>query len=230
MFETILRKSLEETILDFERVLLCIIVAIVLGIIIGICILIANKGRCSKDYIIGLILLPAIVSVVIMLVGSNVARAFSMAGVFALVRFRSAPGTAKDITVIFLAMSAGLSCGLGLITFAGVVVLIMCSLLIVVSLIQFPEERRQQRMLKITIPENLNYQGVFDSVFNKYLHKYELRNVKTTNMGSLFELTYMIEMKAECDEKEFIDELRCKNGNLTINLGMCVKENIGMLN
>lgn len=177
----------------------------------------------------GLILLPVIVSVVILLIGSNVARAFSMAGAFALVRFRSAPGSAKDIAVVFAAMAAGLACGLGFVGYAAVFVVIAGALLLVLSFIPFPDKTAGRKQLKITIPENLNYEGVFDEVFQNYLRENTLKNVRTVNMGSMYELTYLVWEKEGIHEKELIDELRTRNGNLSISLGMVPDNTTGML-
>lgn len=179
----------------------------------------AKKEGYSKNFIVGLVLLPAIVAVVILLIGSNVARAFSMAGAFALVRFRSTPGNAKDIAAVFFAMAAGLACGLGYVTFAAVFVVLIAAMLILLTRTKFAESGRGGQQLKVVIPENLNYTEVFDEVFAKYAEKTELRKVKTTNMGTMFELTYGIELKKKSNEKEFIDALRIRNGNLNVTLG-----------
>lgn len=179
-----------------------------------------RKEGYGKNFIVGLVLLPAIVSVVILLIGSNVARAFSMAGAFALVRFRSAPGNAKDISVVFFAMAAGLACGLGYVTFAAVFVILLVLVLMLLTITGFAETDRGVKQLKVVIPENLNYTNVFDEVFEEYLSKAELKKVKTTNMGTMFELTYNVMVKKGADEKEFIDALRVRNGNLNVMLGM----------
>ncbi len=179
-----------------------------------------RKEGYGKNFIVGLVLLPAIVSVVILLIGSNVARAFSMAGAFALVRFRSAPGNAKDIAVVFFTMAAGLACGLGYIVFAVVFVLIMVLILLLLTITPFAEHNDGIKQLRVTIPENLNYGGIFNDVFEKYTTQAGLKQVKTTNMGTMFELTYRVGMKKNADEKAFIDELRMRNGNLNIVLGM----------
>ena len=179
-----------------------------------------RKEGYGKNFIVGLVLLPAIVSVVILLIGSNMARAFSMAGAFALVRFRSAPGNAKDISVVFFAMAAGLACGLGYVTFAAVFVILLVLVLLLLTITGFAEADRGVKQLKVVIPENLNYTNVFDEVFEEYLSKAELKKVKTTNMGTLFELTYNVMVKKGADEKEFIDALRVRNGNLNVMLGM----------
>ena len=142
-----------------------------------------------------------------------------MAGAFALVRFRSAPGSAKDISVVFFAMASGLACGLGFVTFAVCFTVIILVVLIVLSLTGFGSRGENRKQLRITIPENLNYMAVFDDIFAKYLSENELRKVKTTNMGTMFELTYECRMKDESEQKQFIDELRVRNGNLNITMG-----------
>ena len=207
------------------------VAAIIIGFAIGISYMVASKKKgFNLDFIIGLIILPAIVSVVILLIGSNIARAFSMAGAFALVRFRSAPGSAKDIAVVFFSMAAGLACGLGYITFAAIFVAAIIVVLLALSLSTFGEKKSFSKQLKITIPENLNYQSAFDDIFATYTQTTELRNVKTTNMGTLFELTFIVGMKSNINEKSFIDEIRCRNGNLNISLGLIPDTSYSMLN
>lgn len=229
MFNTIFADTTENiTVGAGLAALLC---AVVIGLVLGVAyMLVSKKDGYQKDFIIGLVLLPAIVSIVILLIGSNVARAFSMAGAFALVRFRSAPGSAKDISVVFFAMASGLACGLGYLVYAGVTAAIIIVVLIVLSFSGFATYKNNNKQLKITIPENLNYSEVFEDVFNKYGIKAELRNVKTTNMGTLYELLYWIEAPATLNEKFFIDELRVRNGNLNISLGVMPDRNNGLLN
>lgn len=229
MFEPIFTTT-TDNVIEVTSALLCVGVALVLGIIIGIAYMFAcKKEGYGKNFIVGLVLLPAIVAVVILLIGSNVARAFSMAGAFALVRFRSAPGNAKDISVVFFAMAAGLACGLGYVTFAAVFVIILAAVLMVLSATGFAESNRGVKQLKVVIPEHLNYTNVFDEVFEKYVSKVELRKVKTTNMGTMFELTYNVTVKGGSDEKAFIDALRVRNGNLNVMLGM-PESDAGVLN
>ena len=195
--------------------MLGLLTALVLGLLIGIAYMIAcKKDGYNKNFIIGLVLLPAIVSVVILLIGSNVARAFS------LVRFRSAPGNAKDIAVVFFTMAAGLACGLGYVAFAAIFAVVIILVLIVLSVSNFGDMASGNRQLKITIPENLNYTDAFNEVFDSYTTNSQLRKVKTTNMGTLFELTYTVALKKDVNEKNFIDALRVKNGNLNIVLGI----------
>jgi hypothetical protein len=221
MFESIFSSTATENAIDISSAVLTLCVALIFGLIIGITYMYAcKKDGYNKDYIVGLVLLPAIVSVVILLIGSNVARAFSMAGAFALVRFRSAPGSARDISVVFFAMATGLACGLGYLTFAAVFVIIIVLLLVTLSVTNFANQHANMKQLRITIPENLNYTDVFDDIFVQYLAKKELKRVKTTNMGTMFELTYYVNLKKDVNEKDFIDAIRVKNGNLNILLGM----------
>lgn len=210
--------------------MLAIGAAVILGLIIGaVYMYICRRDGYGKNFIVGLVILPAVVAAVILLIGSNVARAFSMAGAFALVRFRSAPGNAKDIAVVFFAMASGLACGLGYVTFACAFVILMLVVLVVLNLLHFGDDRSGSKQLKLTVPENLNYSHVFDEVFEKYTTQSTLRRVRTTNMGTMYELTYSVSMKRNADEKEFIDHLRMRNGNLNITLGMA-EIDAGILN
>lgn len=200
--------------------------AVLLGLIIGIAYMfMCRKERYNRDFIIGLVILPAIVAAVILLIGSNVARAFSMAGAFALVRFRSAPGSAKDIAIVFFAMASGLACGLGYVTFACVFVVIIIVILILLTVFNFAQPHTDIKQLRITIPESLNYSDAFDDVMNEFTEKAELRKVKTTNMGTMFELSYNVVVKDSVNEKEFIDNLRMRNGNLNISLSVGENDN-----
>lgn len=220
MFESIFTTTTDSTI-HIGSAMLSIGTSIILGLIIGIVYMyLCKKEGYGKNFIIGLVILPAIVSVVILLIGSNVARAFSMAGAFALVRFRSAPGNAKDIAIVFFAMAGGLACGLGYVLFAAVFVVVLLLLLVLLNFIHFADHSSENRQLKITIPENLNFNHIFDDLLDKYTTKSQLIKVKTTNMGTMYELTYNVHMKKEADEKTFIDELRMRNGNFNIILGI----------
>jgi uncharacterized membrane protein YhiD involved in acid resistance len=142
----------------------------------------------------------------------------SLAGAFTLVRFRSVPGDPKDIAYIFFAMAAGVACGIGYIGFAVIFFLVLGAVMFVLSEMNFGGCKTRHMTLKITIPENLDYQGVFDPVLSKYTRFHKLRRVKTTNFGTLFELIYSVDVSEDIDQKKFIDELRALNGNMTINL------------
>ena len=225
MFESIFTSTADNSI-NISQAAISLGASIVIGVIIAIVYMyISKKEGYQKNFIIGLLMLPAVVSVVILLVGSNVARAFSMAGAFALVRFRSVPGSAKDIAIVFFAMASGLACGLGYVTFACVFVVIMIVILILLTVFNFAQPHTDIKQLRITIPESLNYSDVFDDVMNKFTEKAELRKVKTTNMGTMFELSYNVVVKDSVNEKEFIDNLRMRNGNLNISLSVGENDN-----
>lgn len=195
--------------------------------IISIIYIIGSKNkRYSTNFAITLVILPAVVTIVIMLVGSNVARAFSLAGTFALVRFRSVPGDSKDIVSVFFAMAIGLATGMGYLGFAAIITVIIGVIYIALSKSGYAVSKRKEKELKITIPEDMNYQGAFDDVFGKYTSANSLERIKTTNLGTLFELTYHICLRDKIDEKEFIDEIRCRNGNLNIVLSSSSDNNI----
>jgi uncharacterized membrane protein YhiD involved in acid resistance len=217
MFESILPTEG----IEIKSALICLGVALILGLLQSIFYMISDKKKkYSVNFAIALVILPAIVAVVIMLVGSNVARAFSVAGAFTLVRFRSVPGDSRDITSIFFAMAVGLAAGIGYVSLAAVVTVVVG--LIYVGLMRSPYAKHKTiaKQLKITVPENLNYEGAFDEVFAQYTTKATLQRVKTTNLGALFELTYSVELNEDKSQKAFIDALRCRNGNLNILLTM----------
>lgn len=230
MFESIFTTTTENAI-SISESMLGVAVAVVIGLAIAfVYTLISKKDGYNKSFIVGLALLPAIVAAVILLVGSNVARAFSMAGAFALVRFRSAPGSAKDISIVFFSMASGLACGLGFVTFAVCFTVLILVVLVIISVTGFGGSSEYKKQLRITIPENLNYMTVFDDVFEKYLSENVLRKVKTTNMGTMFELTYECRMKDDNTQKQFIDELRVRNGNLNITMGTVPNSDGSILN
>ena len=174
------------------------------------------RNRASKSFVAALVLLPVIVETIVLMVNGNIGTGIAISGAFSLVRFRSAPGKARDMVLIFLAMTCGVACAAGYIGVALVFALIVSLVLIVIMSIPLKEERTQQ--LRITIPESLNFTDVFDEVFEKYLSYHEMVSVKTTNMGSLFRLVYRVEMKRGANMKQFMDELRIRNGNLEISL------------
>ncbi|MDO4846711.1 MAG: DUF4956 domain-containing protein [Clostridiaceae bacterium] len=194
--------------------LICTAVSIVLGILTALVYMFRN--RCSQSFAITLAVLPAIVQVVIMLVNGNIGAGVAVAGAFSLVRFRSAPGTAKEIGAIFLAMAIGLATGMGYVTLAILFFVIIGAFMLLLNLVKFGDGDRAERSLKITIPENLDYDGIFDDLFTQYTERATLEKVKTSNMGTLYELQYSIVLKSKEIPKAFIDELRTRNGNLNI--------------
>ncbi len=217
MFSSIFGTTTTATV-TVGMVVACIGAALAIGIFLAL--IYTYRSRYTQSFVITLAILPAVVSMVILLVNGNVGAGVAVAGTFGLVRFRSVPGTAKEIGAIFLAMAAGLAAGMGYIGYAALFALIMGTVLLIYTRLGFgmPGNACLQRGLRITIPENLDYTDVFNEVLGKYTSSSHLLGVKTTNMGSLFRLSYDITLKKGGIEKEFIDELRCRNGNLEIML------------
>ncbi len=198
--------------------LVCIFTAMVLGLLASL--VFSDRDHHSPAFRQSVALLPPVVTLVIMLVNGNIGAGLAVAGTFALVRFRSAPGTAKEITALFFAVAIGLACGMGYVGYAALFFLVVAVYGLALSRFRFGEEAGIQRVLKITIPENLNYEELFDDLFETYTRRHELTRVRTTNMGTLYELSYNIELKDLRHTKEFIDAIRCRNGNLNISCGV----------
>ena len=214
-FEALFNVANGITLGDFA---LCVTTALVLGTVIA---LVAGfRARSSNSFLLTLAVLPAIVAVVIMLVNGNLGAGVAVAGAFSLVRFRSMPGTAREIGMIFLGMAVGLACGMGYPVFAAIFALVMCTVVFVFSLVGFGQKRNHKlrKVLRITVPEDLDYGHIFDDIFVEFTNQAELLSVKTTNLGSLNRLTYEIVLKQIGTEKALIDALRCRNGNLEISL------------
>lgn len=197
-------------------------VAVFFGAAIGFTYYKTQEENYQRSMAVTLLMLPIILSVIILFIGSNIARAFSLAGTLSIIRFRSAPGDPKDIGFIFFDIAAGLACGVGLYAYGAMFVAILCIIIILTEKMGFFEKKSTDKILKITIPENLNYQGAFDEILKKYTKRYSLTKIKTTDLGSLFELCYSVTMIDDEDERDFINELRCRNGNLNIILAVNV--------
>jgi len=196
----------------------CIIMSVILGFLISIIYMISHKKEgYSQSYVLTMIMLPPVVALILLLINTTYG-ALSLAGAFALVRFRSIPGDPRDITYIFYSMATGVACGLGYIGFAVVFFVILGAVTLILNYFNFGGCKLNHMTLKIAIPENLDYQGVFDSVLKKYTSYYKLRRVKTTNFGTLFELIYSVDVYDDLNQKAFLDEIRALNGNLTVNL------------
>ena len=195
--------------------LLCVGVSLLIGLLL--CAMTMWRAKSSGSFIVTLALLPAVVCVVIMMVNGNVGAGVAVAGAFSLVRFRSAPGSAREIGAIFIAMGAGLIAGMGYLGYAALFSLILGGVTMLYTAAHLGEGGRN-KTLHITIPEDLDYTGVFDPVLREYTTDYTLKQVKTTNMGSLFKLTYDLTLRDPAKEKTFIDELRRRNGNLEISV------------
>ena len=194
--------------------LICLLAAGACGVLTALAA--SFRSHASKSFLTSLILLPMIVCTVIAMVNGNIGTGVAVMGAFSLIRFRSVPGKARDIVVIFLAMTAGLACAGGYVGIALVFTLIVGLGMVIISLVPMGNERCMD--LHITIPESLRYANEFDDLFSKYLKSHRLVQAKTTNMGSLYKLHYQVEMKDAKQGQAFIDDLRCRNGNLEIAL------------
>ena len=218
IFSSIFSSGTTTTAVSPITVLICIGAALAIGIFLAL--VYTYRSRYTQSFVITLAMLPAVVSMVILLVNGNVGAGVAVAGTFGLVRFRSVPGTAKEIGAIFLAMTTGLAAGMGYVGYAAAFALIMGIVTLIYNKFGFGllGGASLQKSLTITIPENLDYTDVFIETLGKYTKDARLLGVMTTNMGSLFKLNYDVTLKKEGIEKEFIDELRCRNGNLEIRL------------
>ncbi|MBO5322383.1 MAG: DUF4956 domain-containing protein [Clostridia bacterium] len=211
LFDTDLTAVISVT--DF---LLCLGASLVIGILMAFAYM--YRTRYTKSFVVTLALLPAVVCVVIMMVNGNVGTGVAVAGAFSLVRFRSVPGTAKEICTLFLAMGAGLIAGMGYLGFALLFTAVMCIMFVLYNCLDFGTKKNAAifKTFTITIPEDLDYSGIFDDIFSEFTTSHDLIRVKSTNMGSMFKLTYNVMLRDVTREKEMIDKIRCRNGNLEI--------------
>ena len=193
--------------------LIIMLASIVLGLVISSVYLFTHRKETTQQ--------SFVISVIILLIGNNVARAFSLAGAFSIIRFRSAPGDAKDMSYIFFTLAVGLACGMGYIGYAALITVVLCLLMMLLSVFQFGRSKTTQLQLKITVPEHLNYQDLFDEVLENYTTSYRLERVRTREFGALFEVSYRIQLKDVSKQKEFLDLIRCRNGNLNVSLILC---------
>ncbi len=207
-----------ETSITLSSLIICLAEALALGILTSLVFLF--KSKHSSSFALALALLPMVVALVILLINGNIGTGVAVAGAFALVRFRSVPGTAREIAAIFVDVAMGLALGLGYVGIAALFFVIAAVATIILTAIRFGGSNEVQKQVKITVPENLNYEGLFDEVFDTYTTGHELKKVRTTNMGTLYELTYMATFQDNELRKAFIDELRTRNGNLNVTVGM----------
>lgn len=193
--------------------------SIIIGLVISLVYLLTHKKEgYSQAFCVALILLAPIVGMVILLIGNNVARAFSLAGAFALIRFRSAPGDPKDIAFVFMSVVMGLACGMGYWLYAGIATVIICAVIVILHLTNYAGKKGDVYTLKITVPETLNYVGAFDETLAKYTNSFKLVKVKSVDFGALFELSFTVDLKDSKQIREMLDDLRAMNGNLKIML------------
>lgn len=206
------------SVISISDFLLCMGFALALGLLMAFAYM--YRTRYTKSFVITVALLPAVVCVVIMMVNGNVGTGVAVAGAFSLVRFRSVAGSAKEICMLFLAMGTGLIIGMGYLGFAVLFTIVMCIAFVLYNHMDFGEKKNMEtyKTLTVTIPEDLDYSGVFDDIFEEHTLSYDLVRVKSTNMGSMFKLTYHLMLRDITREKEMIDKIRCRNGNLEITV------------
>ena len=206
--------SILSTNLNLTNFAICILTSFVMGLVVAF--VHAKTNRTNKNFTGTLVVLPSLVTIVILLVNGNLGTAVAVGGAFSLIRFRSIPGNSKEILSVFFAMAIGLAVGTGYIAYSIIFTLIASFIILLLDFIKFGDNK--DKILKICIPEDLDYTESFDEIFNEYVNKYELMQTKTVNMGSMFELTYLVSLKHNINEKDFIDKIRVKNGNLKICL------------
>jgi hypothetical protein len=220
MLDSLFSTALTSNDLTFTNAILTIVIAIVLGGMISFTYMKTNPSGYSQSFTLTMVLLPVIVAIIILLIGSNIARAFSLAGAFSIIRFRSAPGDPKDITFVLFTMASGLACGVGSFGYAVFFTIILCVVMFVLNRTHFGVRKTVQKMLKVTIPESLAYEEAFTEVFDEYKVRYELKKIRTTELGSLYELVYTVTLAEITNQKQFLDAIRCRNGNLDLSLTM----------
>ena len=203
--------------LTLGQFLLAIGVSMIMGLVLSLAYM--YKNTYTRSFVSALILIPAVETVVIMLVNDNLGVGLSVAGSFALIRFRSVKGNAKELAAVFIAMTIGIICGTGYVALACVFTILLSFVMFFLAFVDFGKQNDSERYLKITIPESLNYDEVFDETLKKYTNTYELESIKTLTLGSLFRVDYKVNLKNPNKTKEFIDELRTLNGNLEIMCG-----------
>ena len=197
--------------------LICTATSLILGLLVALCF--SFRAHFSRSFSVTLAMIPAVVQVLIMMVSGSIGAGVAVAGTFSLVRFRSEPGTARQIGALFLAVALGIACGMGYVVMAAVFFVIVTLFFLLLTAVGFGERTGAQRDLRITIPEDLDYEGVFDDLFSTYTSTHTLDRVKTTNMGTLYELRYTVTLKDETKIKPFMDAIRTRNGNLTVICG-----------
>jgi hypothetical protein len=230
MFESVFSTAAgsAETTITAGNLLIALLAALALGVAQSLVYMKTHKNKApSQSFALTLVMIPAIITVIVLLVGSNIARAFSLAGVFAIIRFRSAPGDPKDIAYVLFSTAIGLACGMGYLAYGVIVSAVLCAVMLTLEQIRFGQSKNRSKTLKITIPENLNYQDAFADILKKYTTSYELTRIRTTDLGSLFVLVYAITAPESLNEKELIDALRVRNGNLSITLVLAAAQNDG---
>ena len=209
---------------SFSSILLCMGVALVLGFVVALIYMLTTE-RYTKNFAITLVILPLLVGIVLLSVNGNLGTSIAVLGTFGLIRFRSIPGTSKEISSIFFAMAIGVACAMGQIYYAILFTIVIAIVLVVLSKTSFGVPKPTSRHLKVMIPEDLDYTNIFEDIFKKYTKSHSLQQVKRVNLGSMYLLDYQLELSAPENEKKMIDELRMRNGNLSITCGIQADKN-----
>lgn len=216
--DNFLASVLSET-MTFNDVLTVLLSSLAVGFVISLLYIVTHKKTgYTPSYAVTLVMLPAIIAVIIMLIGNNVARAFSLAGAFTIIRFRSAPADPKDITYVFFTLAAGLALGLGFVGYAAIFTLALALVMLILESLRYGIPKTEHFILKVTVPEDLNYQNLITDILQEYSTSHRLKKVKTVDFGALFEVVYFVELKKGVNQKEMIDKIRTRNGNLNVQL------------
>ena len=201
--------------------------ALLLGFVIALLYYFTQKrAGGSTSLSVTLIMVPAVIALIVVLIQNNLARAFTLAGSLAIIRYRSQPASPRDVAYVLFSLAIGIACGIGYVAYAAIFTVIFCAILFVISITGFGSLGRDTMLLKIHIPENLSFDGIYDDILNEYADSWKLRRVQTTDFGTVFELIYIVKLKKGVDRKQFMDKIRCKNGNLNVTLNLMPEEEI----
>ncbi|WP_028828683.1 DUF4956 domain-containing protein [Proteocatella sphenisci] len=221
MLDSLLSTSSAADTITLSGTITIILSSLALGLFISLIYRFTERERgASASFAVTLIMLPSIIAMIILLVGNNAARALSLAGAFSIIRFRSAPGDPKDIGYIFFTLGVGLACGMGYILYGAIFAAILCAAMVILTQTGYAQKKSGSMQLKIMIPEDTDFQHLFDDIFSSYTSSFRLERIKTADFGALFELHYAVMVPDDTDQKEFIDSLRARNGNLNITLSL----------
>lgn len=219
MFESLF--DISSTSISFTDTFIMILYSFVSGVIISVTYMKTYpNGNYNQNFALTMVLLPLVISLIIMLIGSDIARAFSLAGAFSIIRFRSAPGEPKDIGFVLFSLSAGLAAGVGAQAYTVAFTLLLCVIMYILFIVRFGQPRTTKQLLKVVIPEDMDYQSEMKDIFSLHDVHYKLRKVKTTSLGSLYQLYYEIEIKDDFDTQGLINSIRSRNSNLNISINM----------
>lgn len=217
MIDSIFNAQIASDAITIPAVLLITVAALALGALLGLTYIWTQKRDGGDSSLsISLIMVPAVVAAIVLLVGNSYARAFTLAGAFSIVRYRSVPVTPKDVSYVFMSLAIGLGCGIGYIGYSAIFTVIFIAVMLILSLVGFGSMKRREMQLKVVVPENLNFEGIIDDILNDDTTYWRLAKVRTSDFGTMFELIYRLKLKKNTSTKEFLDKIRCRNGNLNV--------------